>query len=184
MDSLKTIRVSSDTFVRLFLIALAIYGLFLIRDILILILVAIVIASFVESGVRYLSRYRLRRTLSVSIIYTISILILFAIFYAFVPIIFRELSGVLSLISQYLPSSNLDSQSIEGATQLVTTISQKGSFADLLGNIKSLAVTFSAGFTSVIGGTFGGVVNIILVFVMSFYLSVQERGIETFLRIL
>ncbi len=178
------IRISSDTFLRFFLIAIGLYGLFLVRDIFILILVAIVIASFVESGVRYLSRFRIKRTLAVSLIYTFSVIILFGVFYAFVPIIFRELSGVLTLISSYLPATKIDSNSIQDASQFVNSISEEGSFSNVLSNIKSLANTFSSGFTSIIGGTFGGVVNMILVIVMSFYLSVQERGIETFLRIL
>ncbi len=184
MDSLKTIRISNDTFLRFFLIGLLLYGLFLVRDIFILILAAIVIASFVESGVRYFARFRVKRTLAVSLIYTVSVLILLGVFYAFVPIIFRELSGVLTLISSYLPSTNINADSIQGATQFVDTISEQGSFSSTLSNIKDLANTFSSGFTSIIGGTFGGVINVILVIVMSFYLSVQERGIETFLRIL
>jgi predicted PurR-regulated permease PerM len=46
-----------------------------------------------------------------------------------------------------------------------------------------VASTFSQGATSIIGSTFGSVVNLILVIVMSFYLSVQEKGIQQFLRI-
>jgi predicted PurR-regulated permease PerM len=66
----------------------------------------------------------------------------------------------------------------------VTTISKNTSIPDLLSSIKSVASSFSQGATSIIGSTFGGVVNMILVLVMSFYLSIQERGIQTFLRIL
>lgn len=185
METLKTIRISSDTILRLFLIAIGLYALFLIRDILVLILVAIVIASFVQSGVRSLARLKIKRTLAVSIIYASSLILLFAIFYAFVPIIFKELSGVLGAITQYLPSTKIDSGSINDATKFVTNLSgDGGSLSSMLSNIKSLASTFSSGFTSIIGGTFGGVIDLILVLVMSFYLSVQERGIETFLRIL
>ncbi|MEK7105785.1 MAG: AI-2E family transporter, partial [Patescibacteria group bacterium] len=163
----------------------AVYVAFLLRDILLLILAAIVIASFVESGVRAFARIKVKRMLAVPIIYTIVIAILFAVFYAFVPIIFRELSGVISLISTYLPSSsNINTQSIEGASQFVTTISKNTTIPDLLSNIKSVASSFSQGATSIIGSTFGGVVNLILVIVMSFYLSIQERGIQMFLRII
>jgi predicted PurR-regulated permease PerM len=120
----------------------------------------------------------------VPIIYAIAVFIVFAVFYAFVPIIFRELSGVISLISKYLPSSSIDQQSIQGASDFVTTVSKNTSIPDLLSNIKNVASSFSQGVTSIIGNTFGGLVNMILVFVMSFYLSIQERGIQTFLRII
>jgi predicted PurR-regulated permease PerM len=178
------IRISTDTLIRVVLVALAAYLLFVLRDIILLILTAIVIASFVESGVRSFARIKVSRLLAVPIIYTVVIALLFAIFYAFIPIIFRELSGVIGLISKYLPSSNFDTQSIEGASQIVTTISKNTSIPDLLSNVKSVASSFSQGATSIIGSTFGGLVNLILVLVMSFYLSIQEKGIQMFLRII
>lgn len=185
MSDHRLIRISTDTFVRAVLIALGVYVMFILRDLLLLILAAIVIASFVESGVRAFARIKVKRMLAVPIIYTVVVAILFAVFYAFVPIIFRELSGVISLISTYLPSSsNINTESIEGASQLVTNISKNTSIPDLLSNVKSIASSFSQGATSIIGSTFGGVVNLILVIVMSFYLSVQEKGIQMFLRII
>lgn len=185
MSEHNTIRVSTDTFVRAVLIGFAVYGVFLLKDILLLILAAIVIASFVESGVRAFARVKVGRFLAVPIIYSIVIAILFAVFYAFVPIIFRELSGVITLISTYLPStSTIDTQSIQGASDFVTNISKNTSTSDFLSNIKDITSSFTQGVTSIIGSTFGGVVNLILVLVMSFYLSIQERGIQTFLRII
>ncbi|HRH24790.1 MAG TPA: AI-2E family transporter [Candidatus Paceibacterota bacterium] len=178
------IRISSDTIVRTLLIGFAAYALFVLRDIILMILVAIVIASFVESGVRAFARIKVSRLLAVPIIYAIVTAIIFAVFYAFVPIIFKELSGVLSLISKYIPSSSLDTNSIQDASQIVTNISKNSSIADLLSNVKNVASSVSAGATSIIGNTFGGLVNTILVLVMSFYLSIQERGIQTFLRII
>lgn len=178
------IRISTDSFIRALLIAVAAYGLFVLRDILILILVAIVIASFVESGVRAFARIKVNRLLAVPIIYAVVVSIFFAVFYAFVPIIFRELSGVISLISKYLPSSNIDTQSIQGATDFVSNISKNTSIPDILSSVKSVASSFSQGATSIIGSTFGGLVNMILVLVMSFYFSIQEKGIQMFLRII
>ncbi len=177
-------RISTDTMIRGLLLIVAAYGVFVLRGIILLILAAVVIASFVESGVRMFARINVKRSLAVSLIYAVVVAVLFAVFYAFVPIIFRELSGVLSLISKYLPSSQaIDAQSIEGATRFVSNITKGGSITDLLSSVKNIASSFSNGFTSIIGGTFGGVVNLILVLVMSFYLSIQERGIVTFLRI-
>jgi predicted PurR-regulated permease PerM len=41
----------------------------------------------------------------------------------------------------------------------------------------------SNGATAFIGSTFGGMLNFVLVVVMSFYLSIQEKGIDAFLRL-
>ncbi len=185
MGEQKTIRISTDTLVRGLLLVVAGYAIFMLREIFLLILAAIVIASFVESGVRAFARVNVKRSLAVPIIYSVVVLVLFGIFYAFVPIIFRELSGLLSLISDYLPSApEVTPQSIEGATNFVSSLSKETSIGELLSSVKTVASSFSDGFTSIIGGTFGSVINLILVLVMSFYLSIQEKGIVTFLRII
>lgn len=185
MTDQRVINISTSTFIRAILLGLAVYGIFLIRDIVLLILAAIVIASFVESGVRAFARIKVSRLLAVPIIYAIVVVILVAVFYAFVPIIFRELSGVISVISTYIPSATpINTQSIEGATDFVTNISKSTTIPDLLASVKSIASSFSAGATSIIGNTFGGILNLILVIVMSFYLSIQAKGIQIFLRII
>jgi predicted PurR-regulated permease PerM len=181
----KFVKVSNGTFVRFLLIVLLAYVLFLLRNTLVLVLAAIVIASFVEAGVRAFARRGIKRTLSVPIIFVLGLVVVFAILYSFVPIIFTELSSVISIITKYLPNTSAISQeSIQNTTQLVTSLSEKFSIADLLGNIKTAATSLSSGVTSIIGTTFGGLIDLILVLVMSFYLSIEERGMTAFLRIL
>ena len=184
MPESSRINISSSTIVRTILFVVLALLLLQIKDILLLILVSIVIASFVESGVFFFKRWNIQRSLSVPIIFAVSIGILIAVFYAFVPIVFRELSGVVSLISSYIPSSSaIDSQSIKGATKLVSDFSSNSSINDVLSNIKTATATLSEGVTAVIGSAFGGVVNLLLVTILSFYFSIQERGIVSFLRI-
>lgn len=180
-----TIRLSNDSILRVILFLVGAYLLFKLTNILLLILVAIVIASFVEAGVQQFAKYKISRMLAVPVIFTVVLALLFLVFYAFVPIVFRELSDMITLLSGYFPSTtNLDSQSIEGATNFVSTIASNPSAAGLIDNIKNAAAVLSQGAISVIGSTFGGLLNLILVVVMSFYLSIQEKGIDNFLRIL
>ncbi len=179
------IRLSNDSIIRVILFLVAAYLLFKLTNILLLILVAIVIASFIEAGVQQFAKYKISRLLAVPMIFTFVIALLFMVFYAFVPIVFRELSDMITLLSTYFPTgTTLDSQSIEGATNFVSTIASNPSAAGLIENIKNATTVLSQGAISVIGSTFGGILNLILVVVMSFYLSIQERGIDNFLRIL
>lgn len=159
--------------------------LFVIRDTLLLVLVSIVIASFVEAGVKQMRSFGIGRPLSVPIIFTAVILIIGIIFYIFVPVVIRELSGVITSLLAYLPdSSPVDSQSIQGATSFLSDITKSASLNDLLASAKNSSVSLSQGITTFIGTTFGTLLDILLVIVMSFYLSIQEKGIENFLRIL
>ncbi len=180
-----TVQITTGSIVKGILLILLAYVLFLLKDVLLLVLVSIVIASFVEAGVRGLERYKMSRMVSVPIIFAITILIVFAIFYAFVPIIVRELSDMLALLFQYLPSDTpINQQSIQGATDFVNTITRHSSVNDLLSSVKNASAMLSQGATSFIGTTFGGLLNFILIVVMSFYLSIQEKGIDAFLRLL
>ncbi len=184
MSESRSIRITTDTMIRAILLVIVAVVLYSLRDILLLILVSIVIASFVEAGVRLFKGFGMSRTLSVPIIFTIVIVALMALFYSFVPIVVRELSGMLTLIVQYIPASTIDTQSVSGITQFITSISHHNSFTDILNNVKSVSGSFSQGATTFIGTTFSGLIDIVLVVVMSFYLSIQERGIDNFLRIL
>lgn len=185
MSESKNISISTGTMIRGVLVILGLYVAFLLKDILILIIVSIVIASFVEAGVHAMKRYKVSRMVSVPIIFAIAILIILGVFYAFVPIIFRELSDMLALLFKYLPSgTTINKQSIDGATQFVDTISKHASVTDLLLSLKNASSALSQGATTVIGSTFGGILNLVLVIVMSFYLSIQEKGIDSFLKIL
>jgi len=185
MNESRLIRISTDTMIRAILLIAAAVILFKIKDILLLVLVSIVIASFVEAGVRMLKSWGMGRSLSVPIIFILVIGSMAAIFYTFVPIVVRELSGVLTTLFTYLPASTpVNSQAIEGVTSFIASISHHTSFAEILSSIKTSSSMLSQGATTVIGSTFGGVLDIVLVVVMSFYLSIQEKGIDNFLRIL
>ncbi|MBY0328981.1 AI-2E family transporter [Patescibacteria group bacterium] len=185
MQDIRTIRITTDSMLRGLLLLAAAGGVYLLRETLLLVVVSIVIASFVEAGVKMFAQYRITRTLAVPIIFATVIIFISAIFYTFVPIVFRELSGMIGLLIGYIPdSSTLNSQAIDGATQFVNNLTEKSSLNDFLVTIKNSSAMLSQGATSVIGATFGGILNTILIVVMSFYLSIQEKGIDNFLRIL
>lgn len=170
--------------IRALLLIVAAVILFKLRDILLLVLVSIVIASFVEAGVRMFKGWGMSRGLSVPIIFSVVIVSVSALFYAFVPVVVRELSGMLTLIVQYIPTTTISNQSVDSVTQFITSISHHTTFAEVLNSIKNASGGFTQGATTVIGTTFSGLIDIVLVLVMSFYLSIQEKGIDNFLRIL
>lgn len=185
MHEPRTIRITTDTMLRGLLLIVAGIIAYILRETLLLVLVSIVIASFVEAGVRMFAQYKIPRTLSVPIIFAVVILGISAIFYTFVPIVFRELSGMIGMLIGYIPDTvPVSSQSIEGATSFVSSLGEKSSLNDFLITIKNSSAMLSQGATSVIGSTFGGILNAVLIVVMSFYLSIQEKGIDNFLRIL
>jgi predicted PurR-regulated permease PerM len=181
----KSISISSETIVRAITIGIFFAGLYFLRNIVVLVLVSIVLASFVEAGVLYFKKYDISRTLSVPLIYSVGLVGIFLLIYAFVPIIFRELSSVTGLLLEYIGGDSAqDSQVLQNASNLVSELStEEGSIGEILARIQSVASSVSSGFTSIVSSTFSGVANAVLVIVMSFYLAIQEKGIDQFLKI-
>ncbi len=186
-NSHTSVSLTTGTLVRGALIILFFYLLYLIRDTILIVLTSIVIASFVESAVRKLKKYRFNRTLTAVLVYFLVIAAFGGVFYAFVPILLGELSSIATLLAQYFPSSgllhSLQGETFTGARDIFNSLTH----VSLQGLIGENGVLTGSGNVSGVFKSlvilFGGIVNLLLILIISFYLSIQERGIENFLRI-
>ena len=163
------------------------FALVKLTSIILIILTSIVIASFIEGAVKRMKPYIKNRTLSVFLIYLTSIAAIFGLSYVFIPVFIGEMSTLVAQLGKYIPDGSLlntfQKDTILGAKGVISTISQNGTLPDVIDSTKDFATTLSGGFFNIFGQAFGGALNLILIMVVSFYLSVTERGIESFLRI-
>lgn len=188
----KTIHVNITTGAIIRIILFIILGalLYKIRNILFLILVSIVVATFVDAIARRLKRYGLPRTLSVVLVFVFMILGLAALIYAVVPTLFTEISHALTTLSKYVPQDKLkaiiDPNAIKSVENFVTMIGSQdgGSVTQVATTTKALIANVSGAFYGVVQSLFGSVANLVLMLVLSFYLSIQEKGIEGFLKLI
>jgi len=167
----KTIETNVRTVIYSVLFVALLATLFYLRELVFVFLTSIVIASFVESAVRKFHKHGIRRTFAVIIIY-FCVLVIFSVFlYLFVPVFLAQISQFSGFIDQYLPAS-----STLGTTDGI-------SVSNVFANLQSLASNTSGGVLQAGVSMFGGLFNTIILIVLSFYLSINEKGIETFLRI-
>lgn len=189
MEELKRISISTGTIIRIALIGLGIYALFFLKSILLPILVSIVIASFVEVVAGDLKlKYKIPRKLSVVLIFFLGLLMLGVIVYFVVPIIVGEFSQLAQQLIKFLPKSEflktfLDKDVTSGAQRILDSVVGDGSTSQAILGAKQIASNISAGVFGSLAQIFGGLFSFTLILVMSFYLSMQDRGVETFLRI-
>ncbi len=186
-DNKMVISIDNATLLRIVIFGLVVIGLFYLRELVLVLLTAIVIASFVESAVASFSKIGLGRAMSVVIVYVLTFLVIAGLFYVFVPVFVGELSSLAESVGQYFPNSNiiqaLDSGTVSGAHNIVSGISNNASLGEIIGSTQSFIANVSGGFFQTIVSVFGGIFNLILIIIFSFYLSMQERGIEAFLRV-
>ena len=194
-----TISISAGTIAKVILICLLFVVLYIIRDIVLVVLTAIVIASAVEPAARRLIKWGIPRIFSVFLIYIVVGLALAGIVYTFVPLLLQDSSNFLSSVPRYADSISLWSPS---GSQAITTAansvapgvnatnavaqqlaSSSFSISNAIDQVNGAISNISGGFFNTVSFVFGGVLSFILIVVISFYLTVQENGIEKFLRI-
>ena len=176
-----TIEITSGTISRIFLLALLIIFLYLVRHILAIVLFSIVIASAVEPITHWAKRYRIPRVLTVIGIYLVTLGILTTTFYIIVPALFADLLDFVNNFS-YTMSAKTAVQTLFGMVpNLPEALS--GALTQLFIGLQRSIQSFATGFFQTSAAIFGGVFSLVLVVVISFYLSVQEHGIEKFLQI-
>lgn len=145
-----------------------------LRNFIMVVIVSVIIASFIEAGTKVLKRVKIPRVLAVFIFYFLGFGMLFGVLYLVVPLFLNELT---SFIDLFPPNSAL--------AQLLGSFADTGfssaTFRDLLQSNNLLSGT--GALAQSFQGIFGGLLNAILVLIISFYLSIQERGVEQFLRV-
>ncbi|MBU1160183.1 AI-2E family transporter [Patescibacteria group bacterium] len=180
----KTININittSSLLKTVFVLILFVFAYF-VRDVVAIILFSVVIASGIEPAARWFQKYKIPRVLSVIVVYLIAFIILGILFYLIIPPIFNELSSLAGQIPSYIQNPF----SISVVHQFLPELPQ--SISDLLAgfaeNTKLFVEQFTSGFFQATSAIFGGALSFVLIIILSFYLSVQENGIEKFLRII
>ena len=179
------ISITSGTLVKsLIIIGLAVL-LFQIRNIILVVLVAIVIASAIEPGVAALVRRKLPRILSVIAVYLVLFGGFFVLFYFFVPSVLEDFATFIAQMPNYLEAFTRT-----GAFDTYSTILGLPSPSDITAEQLMAGVRSSFDLGAVFGNPFaaasaifGGVFSFVLIIVFSFYFAVVETGVDDFLRI-
>lgn len=184
-----TIQISTGTIVRTILFVLLLGFLYLLRDLVLIILTAIVIASAIEPATNWFKRYKVPRIPAVLIVYILVVACLFGIFYLFIPATLDEASGLFATLPDYIESINqsnpftigtaVSPNDVANSIKTVNGFSLERVITDLQASFRNA----SGGFLKVLNVIFGGVLSLILIVVFSFYFAVQESGIDDFLKI-
>ena len=189
-DKVKHITVvpSTPAIFKVIGILLFVTVLFLVRDVILILLTALVIASAIEPGVRRFIKFGIPRVLSVIMIYLFVVGVFFALTVIFVPPMLDEVSQLSSSLPQYIENFNVsevlpDSFSANGnliGGELLNTLSLK----DAIVWLREVLEGLSKNFFQTASKIFGGALAAVLILVISFYLAVEDSGVENFLRVI
>lgn len=176
------ITISVGTIIKTLLVLVLAYLLWYLRDIVLDVLTAVVIASAMEPAIRFFVRHGLRRLLAVVLMYVIVATAFVVVLVFFIPPVLNDAATFLEQLPQTL--SQLNITDVTHGLLPWGSVSQTFSSADLLQNISNTITTTTGGIFSTVSAFFGGVVSFVLIVVFSFYFSVQETGVDDFLRVI
>lgn len=183
------ITINLGTLFKTIAIVAFIAAVFYLRDVVLVVLTAIVIASAIEPAIRRLQKLGIARLISVIFIYILMGTSLAAIFYFFLPSILNDLADLLSVLPRYFDSTSLwnpiQDNAFSNAIPAAKSLSAAGqlSFKDLITGFSNALTSTSEGFLQTVSFVFGGVLSFIMIVVISFYLVAQEDGVTKFLQI-
>lgn len=182
----KEIRVSitSGTIATALLVIAAAYLFWVLRDLVLLVLTAIVIASAIEPGVAFFIRRGIPRFISALLVYVLVFGSVFSLLYFFSPPIIADAANLLSTMPKQLNVSSIPALSgITNATNFLGSQHQSQPTVQTLLSLQSAFSASSGNAVQIIALFFGGVFSLILVIVLSFYFALQETGVDDFLRL-
>lgn len=190
----QSISISTGTLVRAMLVFLFFVLLFYIRGVLLVILTAVVIASSIEPLTLWLKRFHVPRLLAVISTYIVLSVAFVGVFYFFVPSLLSDTANFLRAVPAFMegiPSPlSVEPKSVAQGAELAQTLSvgiesstQPSSLGAVFTDLSQILGSFANGFWDNISVVFGGIVQFVLIIVLSFYLAVQEEGVAAFLRV-
>lgn len=186
-DRRLNFEISAGTVLKIVAILVACWAIYRVRDVVLILLTSIVIASAIEPAVRWLTQRKLPRVLSVLAVYLFGIGIILVVSLIFVPPMISEITRIADVLPHYLADFKVGSifPGDSGTAGIVgSEFFNPASLRDGIEAVRSALFGISQGFFQTAAILFGGALSALLILVISFYLAVEEKGIETILRVL
>jgi len=186
-DKHLTVNIGFGTIAKTILFILLLWTLWQLINLVLVVLTAVVIASAIEPATNWFTRYKVPRVLAVLMIYLVVFTILFGFVFFFIPPLLADLKDLSLQLPGYLKSIDIsDTSSLDTISSgvLPGTLTDSFSISETLNSLSETINELSRNVFKLVSTIFGGALSFSLIVVMSFYLAVQERGIENFLDII
>jgi len=173
MENKQTIEISTSTILKGLGIILGLVVAYLLRNILVMLFFAVIIAAAVDSPIDWLVRHKIKRAIAVAIIFILLISILGFIVYLIVPPLAKELINIAGNLPDYLAGAQSKLQWLGGSFS-------QTNLQDLILNLGKQLNASAANIFAATINVFGGIISAFLVLVIAIYLAVQEQGVKKF----
>ena len=172
----QTIIISPSTIFRIIFIILLLVFLYLILDVIVIFIFALIIASAIAPLVNLLGKLKIPRVIGALLIYIIVIGGLGFLISLAIPSVAKEIKDLSSNLPNYIEFLSDKFESIQKASSKYQDIIIQ--FQKFLAGTGDFLRKSASDLFSVAVNIFGGIFSFFLVLVISFYLSVQKKGVQ------
>ena len=172
--------ISVGTVLKIAAVVIALSLLYLTREILVILFLAVIIASAVSLLAGALERYRVPRLIGVLATYLVGVVFFSLVLYLIIPPIVDEIKQLAVVLPDYY---EIAARQIFKTTSGISPDYAKNAQSILL-NFGEKIKEFSSGVFNIASALFGSAVSFVAIIVISFYLSIQKKGVEDFLRLI
>ncbi len=174
-----TVNISSQTFIKILLFFVAIAFLYMVREAIALIFIALILASALDPFVDWLGKFKIPRGVGIIVIYILILSIISSVIIMIIPPITAEVKLIANDFPIYYEKVvdgfnyfTTNRNDIQIADQL------QNSLDTITGNLSRAA----SGVFDTLMGIFGGLFSFFLVLVITFYFTVEEEGLKRFIK--
>lgn len=178
------ISIPSTTIIKIIGWVAVFAGLFYVRDFVIALIVAVVLASSIEIPIRTLVKWGIPRGFSVAVIFLVLIGIIASVAFIFVPPLADDVARFVRVLPQILNSVQIfgSDMGFKDLAAYISELSKDISKGEILSILKG-GFLGASGFFATTSAVLHGIVNVVLTFVLAFYLALEENGVRRFLHL-
>ena len=177
LKTVQKIEISPSIIWKTILILLAISFLYYIKDVLLLLFLAIIIVSAAGPIIDKMESKKIPRILAVVLLYFSSILLFVLVLSIVVPVLSNETQMITKALPEYFTGIN---NFIENVTDLAASYHFEENFNDFLANFSNgLTNSLSSIFSNTLGFLVG-VFKALVIFSLAFYMLIKKDGTRAF----
>ncbi len=173
------IEINTGTILRVVLVILFFVFLYILKDVLIIFLFALVIASAISPFANWLDEKGFPRLFGVLLLFLVVLALIIAILSLIIPYVSQDISQLTSTLPQLVTQVSTSLEKVQqGSPQYLDFLSE---IQNILQGFSDYLQQSSQSIFGLVISIFGGVMSAIAILIISFYLSVTKNGIESFL---
>jgi len=179
MEKSKSINISWMAIFRVAVVILLVIFLYLIRDVIVIFIFALIVASAIAPAVDLLEKIKIPRVLGALIVYIIVIGVLAFLISLIIAPMIGDIKNLSSNFPEYVEKLSSQFKTFQRAFSKYGSVIDQ--FQRFLIKIQERLQEAGDGVFSRIINIFGGIFSFLLALVISFYLSVQKKGVQRIL---